>query len=118
MQQNIYRMESLRIRTYLINKLNESHSFWSYDNNSISNIPDDILVELVMIHLDIEEIDLLFVLFPYEKVKGLWLDNVVSQGEMYFNLNYFLAWYYFHVKQPRKYVKEMFTKRLHKKLLV
>lgn len=111
-------MESSVIKQDLIGKLKETHSFWSYDSDSISDVPDDMLVELVMIHLDIPEIDLLFELFPYDKVKAHWLDNVVAQGEMYFNLNYFLAWYYFHMKQPRKYVKEMFTKRLHKKLTV
>lgn len=58
------------IREYLIDKLKEEHCFWSYDNDSINDIPDEMLVELVMIHLDLPEINLLFKLLPFQKVKG------------------------------------------------
>lgn len=108
--------QSVDKRTYLINKLKNSHCLWSYDNEAIDDIPDDMLVELVMIHLDIDEINLLFQIFPYKKVKQLWLENVVVQGERYYTLNYFFAWYYFHAKSPRAYVKSMSTRILNKRL--
>ena len=56
-------------------------------------------------YLDIDEINLLFRLYDYKTVKRAWIENVVAQGERYYNLNYFFAWYYFHAKQPRSYVK-------------
>ena len=59
---------------------------------------------------------LLFRLFDYKKVKRAWIENVVAQGERYYNLNYFFAWYYFHAKQPRRYVKSMATRQLNKRL--
>jgi len=101
-----------------IEKLKQEHCLWSYENNSVEDIPDDVLVELVMLYLDINEIDLLFELFGYKKVKQAWIENVVAQGERYYNLNYFFAWYYFHVKQPRSYVKAMATRQLNKRLAV
>ena len=104
------------IRSFLIEKLKQEHFLWSYENDSIKDIPDDVLVELVMLYLDIDEINLLFQLFDYRTVKRAWIENVVAQGERYYTLNYFFAWYYFHVKQPRRYVKAMATRQLNRRL--
>ena len=108
--------EVKEVKPYLIKKLKQEHCLWSYENDSINDIPDDGLVELVMLYLDIEEIDLLFKLFDYKKVKKAWIENVVAQGERYYTLNCFFAWYYFHAKQPRSYVKAMATRQLNKRL--
>ena len=108
--------EVIDIRPHLVEKLKQEHCLWSYDSDSIQDITDDVLVELVMLYLDIDDIDLLFRLFDYKTVKRAWIDNVVAQGERYYNLNYFFAWYYFHAKQPRRYVKTMATRRLNKRL--
>ena len=107
--------KDLDIRLFLIEKLKQEHCLWSYESNSIQDVPDDILVELVMLYLDIEEIKLLFQLFGYKKVKKAWIENVVAQGERYYNLNYFFAWYYFHAKRPRSYVKALATRQLNKR---
>ena len=104
------------LKPYLIERLKQQHCLWSYDSHSVQNIPDDVLVELVMLYLDIEDIDLLFQLYDYRKVKKAWIENVVSQGERYYNLNYFFAWYYFHVKRPERYVKAMSTRMLNRRL--
>ena len=103
-------------RQFLIDKLKQEHFLWSFDVNSIQDIPDDVLVELVMLYLDIDEINMLFQLFDYKTVKRAWIENVVAQGERYYNMNYFFAWYYFHAKQPRSYVKAMATRQLNKRL--
>lgn len=108
--------ETIAIKPYLIEKLKQEHCLWSYENDSVQDIPDDVLVELVMLYLDIDEIDLLFQLLDYKKVKRAWIENVVVQGERYYNLNYFFAWYYFHAKQPRSYVKALATRQLNKRL--
>ncbi len=104
------------IRSFLLEKLKQEHFLWSYDNYSIHDIPDDVLIELVMLYLDLDEINLLFQLFDYNKVKRAWIENVVAQGERFYNLNYFFAWYYFHAKNPRSYVKSMATRQLNKRL--
>lgn len=104
------------IKHVLLKKLKQEHCLWSYDNEAVQDIPDDVLVELVMLYLDIDEIDMLFQLLGYKAVKKAWIENVVAQGERYYNLNYFFAWYYFHVKQPRRYVKAMATRQLNKRL--
>ena len=104
------------VKPYLIEKLKQEHCLWSYDNGSIHDMPDDVLIELVMLYLDIDEINMLFSIFSYKKMKRAWIENVVAQGERYYNLNYFFAWYYFHAKRPRSYVKAMATRQLNKRL--
>ena len=104
------------IRQDLINKLKKNHCFWSYDNDSIKDVPDEVLVELVMIHLDLEEIDALFVLFPFDKVKKIWRENLAIQGERHETLNLFLAWWYFKIKNPRRYLKYNETVQFKRKL--
>ena len=109
-------MKQEKIKQHLIAQLKKANAFWSYNQDSIKDVPDDILVELVMLHLDIEDIDLLFVLYPLPFIKKAWIENVVAQGERYYVLNKFLAWYYFNAKVPGAYVKAMATRELNKKL--
>ena len=109
--------QKVDIKKVLIERLKQEHCLWSYENDSIQDIPNDVLVELVMLYLDIEDIDMLFQLLGYKAVKQAWIENVVAQGERYYDLNYFFAWYYFHAKQPRRYVKAMATRQLNKRLM-
>ncbi len=70
----------------------------------------------MLIHLDLDEINLLFEIYPYKKIKKAWIENVVAQGERYFTLNKFLAWYYFKMKRPGAYVRSIETRVLNKRL--
>ena len=109
-------MNKAEVKRGLINHLKKANAFWSYQADAIKDVPDDILVELVMLHLDLDDINKLFDIYSYKFVKKAWIENVVAQGERYYNLNYFFAWYYFHAKQPRSYVKSMATRQLNKRL--
>ena len=105
------------IKSHLIGRLKQEHCLWSYDQRSIKDMPNDVLVELVMLYLDIDDINLLFCMLPYAEVKRAWLENVVAQGERYYQMNIFFAWYYFRAKRPQSYVKAMSTKILNRRLL-
>lgn len=109
-------MTATEIRLHLIKRLKQENCLWSYNNDSIQSIPDDMLVELVMLYLDIDDINQLFSIMTRQEVKRAWVKNVVSQGERYYQLNTFYAWYYFNAKKPLQYVKSMSTKMLNKKL--
>ncbi len=111
-------MQKKEMKPYLIERLKSENAFWSYDADAIKDVPDDILVELVMLHLDMDDIDLLFRLYPYRQVKRAWLENIVAQGDRYYVLNKFFAWYYFKVKKPEVYVKSIATRILNRKVAV
>ena len=53
-------MQENNIKRYLIKRLKQANAFWSYDVDAIKDVPDDILVELVILHLDLDDIDKLF----------------------------------------------------------
>ena len=76
-------------RNELIAKLKDEHCFWSYDEQTVKDVPDDILIEKTMIYLDLPEIDALFSLFPFKKVKEVWLQHLVPQGDYLYTLNRF-----------------------------
>ena len=101
----------------LVRRLKKANAFWSYKASAIKDVRDDILVELVMLHLDLDDINMLFEVYPYKFVKKAWIKNVVAQGEMYYVLNKFFAWYYFKMKKPGAYVKAMATRELNRKLV-
>lgn len=100
----------------LIRRLKKANAFWSYKASAIKDVPDDVLVELVMLHLDLDDINILFEIYPYKFVKEAWIKNVVVQGEMYYVLNKFFAWYYFKMKKPGAYVRSIATRELNRKL--
>ena len=103
-------MSQASIKSNLLAKLKQEHCFWSYNEDTISDISDDMLIEKTLLHLDLEEIDQLFQLYPYRKVKRVWLDHLVPQEEFLYTLNRFLAWYYFKAKSPDAYIKSMATR--------
>ncbi len=110
-------MNKAGVKRLLINHLKKANAFWSYQVDAIKDVPDDVLVELVMLHLDLDDINKLFEIYPYKFVKKAWIENVVAQGEMYYVLNKFFAWYYFKMKKPGAYVRSMATRELNKKLI-
>ena len=98
------------IKNKLLAQLKPEHCFWSYAVENISNIPDDILIEKTLLHLDLEDIDQLFKIYSLRKIKRVWLDYLIPQEEYLYTLNRFLAWYYFKIKYPDRYIKSMTTR--------
>ena len=102
------------VKQELLAKLKQEHCFWSYNENSIKDIPDDMLIEKTLLHLDLEEINQLFLIYPFKKIKRVWLDYLVPQAEYLYTLNRFFAWYYFKAKKPDAYIKSMANRHLNK----
>lgn len=107
-------MNNKDIKNDLYQMLLADHAFWSFDMSSQTDIPDDILIEKTIIHLDIEEIVLLFKVFKKPYIKKVWRDKIVIQGDYYRDLNRLMAWMFFDIKQPERYIKTVITKHLNK----
>ena len=102
------------VRQLLFHKLQKENCFWSYDMSKMKFISDESLIEHVLLYLDIEDINLLFPLFGYKKVKRVWLDRVAPQGAMFRPYNILYAWYYFGAKRPEAYVKNIETRHINR----
>lgn len=102
------------IKSGLLAKLKQENRFWSYNESSIKDVPDDILIEKTLLYLDLEEINQLFLIYSFKQIKQVWLDILIPQEDYLYTLNRFLAWYYFKVKKPDAYLKSMATRHLNK----
>lgn len=102
------------IKQHLLWRLKHEHCLWSYDTESIQDLPDELVIEKTLLHLDLPEIDMLFQLYPFQKIKRIWMDFLIPQQEYLYTLNRFLAWYYFKIKRPDSYIKSMETRLFHK----
>lgn len=95
-------------KTFLTDKIIGENAFWSYTPESVKDIglSDEFLIEKTLIYLDIPEINVLFSIFPKEKIRQVWEAKLLPQGEYLFNLNKFLAWFYFDIENDSQYVRE------------
>lgn len=87
-------------------KLIDRKLFWAYSPVKSSDIPDEILIEKVLIYLDIDDIDSLFRIFTWKKIKEVWLKEVLIQDPFYHSMNILLAYLYFHIRKPEDYIKK------------
>ena len=79
-----------------------------------TQVPDEILIEKTLLYLDIEDINKLFTIYPYKKIKQVWRERLVIQGDYFGKLNKLLAWMYFGIKNPEKYIKRTVNQHIHK----
>jgi len=94
----------------LINKLIKKNLFWSYNLQQGDYFPDDLIIEKTLIYLDIDDLNYLFSVYSAKKIKQVWLERLVIQGDYYRKLNRLLAWMYFDVKNPDKYINGILNK--------
>ncbi|MBQ6799751.1 MAG: hypothetical protein IJP08_01410 [Bacteroidaceae bacterium] len=104
------------IKSVLLDQLKQESCFWSYNEDSIRSISDDMLIEKTLLYLDLPEIDLLFKLYPFKQIKQVWLEYLIPQEEYLYTLNRFFAWYYFKAKRPDTYIKSMATRHYNRML--
>ena len=104
-------MEKVRI---YVEQITEGQVLWTDAQLAQFEQYYDMLIEKTLLHLDLEEINQLFLIYPFKKIKQVWLDYLVPQAEYLYTLNRFFAWYYFKAKKPDAYIKSMATRHLNK----
>ena len=92
------------IRNHLCEQLVAKNAFWSYDVKSFDAIPDEELIEKCFTALDIDDIDLMFEIYPRKHIQQVWRNKMAIQGEYMQRLNIMIAMYYFGIKEPEKYL--------------
>ncbi|MCH7658930.1 MAG: hypothetical protein IIB05_11515 [Bacteroidetes bacterium] len=93
------------IREQLIRELLKNRIFWSYKEPEPNSVDDAVLIEKTLIHLDIEDINKLFFLFPKVKIRSIWKERVVIRDAQYRSMNLLFAYLYFNLKNPDRYLK-------------
>ena len=101
-----------RVRLQLEKKLLKLNVFWSYHLPANLDIPDDVLIEKVLLYLDMDEIRVLFGLFEKKKIKKVWHERILCQEPMCHAQNRLYAFLFFGIKNPDRYIRDQVNKRL------
>jgi len=102
------------IRQSLFRKLKRRNAFWSYNPESVTlrNCNNETLIYKTLVHLDIKEINQLFSIFNKQIIQEVWERELCIQDDFYRRLNKFLAYCYFDIDDPEKYIKTIEKKHL------
>ena len=102
------------IKKELVSTLKKLNAFWSYDMADVSEktINDEMFIEKSLVHLDIDDLRKLFLIFPYKKIREVWKNQLCTQEPYYQGLNTMLAYLYFDIKNPDRYLKTISNKHL------
>jgi hypothetical protein len=65
------------------------------------------LIYKTLVHLDVKEINQLFAIYDKEKIRDVWERELCIQGDFYRRLNKFLAYCYFNIAEPKKYIQKI-----------
>ena len=65
---------------------------------------DDSVIEASLVHLDLEDISMLYGIWSKAHIKKVWKERLVSQGNRMSIRNYILAVKFFSIKDPDKYL--------------
>ena len=103
-----------KLRQSLFKKLKKENAFWSYNPESVTlrNCDDETLIYKTLVHLDIEEINQLFIIYDKAKIQEVWESELCIQGDYYRRLNKFLAYYCFNIDDPKKYIRKIEKRHL------
>jgi len=93
------------LKESLFEKLVRANAFWSYDVKDVSAASDEDIVEKTLEVLDMDDISVLFEIFPRKFVRRVWDDRLACQGEYLQNLNMMIAQYYFGIREPEDYLR-------------
>ena len=97
--------QQIELKKELLEMLRKQGAFWSYDPNKLDLLSDEIIMEKGLIHTELEDMDLLFSVYPKKELKRIWRERLVSHPDRYGILNLILAAKVFRVKNVLSYLK-------------
>lgn len=106
--------ERAAARDHLLQALRTERVLWSYSDAAYDALTDDDLIEQVLLHLDLDDLRLLFRLFPRRRIHKLWRQRIATLGDFFRTQNLFLAFWAFDAKHPEAYLKSLETRHLNK----
>ena len=108
-------IDNLKMKSYLADQLKTEGAFWAFDPLSLGEVPDEMLIEKVLLHLDLDDVNLLFRLFHKKDIMKILKEKILPQEPMNHQLNRLYLFLYFDIKDPDRYIRS-FLNRKHKNL--
>lgn len=86
-------------------------AFWYYEEHDFENgIPDELLIEAVLVYGNDPLRKRLFKLFKPDEIKNVWEKKVIILGPRIDFINQKIAREYFGIINPKKYIQEVYNK--------
>jgi len=85
-------------------------AFWSHPNLKPSKIPDELLIEAVLIHGNDALRRRLFILYKPNQIKKVWKSKLIIHGSRLDFLNRKIAKDFFSIAQPEKYIEKSYQR--------
>ncbi|MCF0183465.1 MAG: helix-turn-helix domain-containing protein [Bacteroidaceae bacterium] len=104
------------LKQSLLNSLSSAHAFWSHPMGLPDEVPDEEIIEKTFMCLDVEDIATMFELYPKSQIKKVWLEHMVPQGDYLRRLNTMIAYVYFDIDNPERYLQRQENIQLNKRL--
>ena len=90
-------------RMAILELVKAAGGLWSYQGIP-EHLDDDSIIEAALVHLELEDMPMLFQIWSKSHLKRVWKERLVSQGKRMNILNYILAVKIFGVSNPDKYL--------------
>jgi hypothetical protein len=103
------KVDNEKMKSYLTHNLKNASAFWAFDPLSIGEVSDEILIEKVLLHLDIDDVNLLFRLFHKKDIMKIWKEKILPQEPMNHQLNRLFL--YFNIKDPDRYIRNYLNRK-------
>ena len=92
------------IKESLLRELMDMQVFWSYKKPDIYALSDDMLIEKVLLHSDLDSIYKLFDIFPENHIRRIWEQSLLPDERMH-STNLLFVLLLFRIKDPRGFIK-------------
>ena len=90
-------------RRAVLEKVKAAGGLWSYQGIP-EHLDDDSIIEAALVHMELEDLPILYRIWSKSHLKRVWKERLVSQGKRMNILNYILAVKIFGVRHPDKYL--------------
>lgn len=86
-----------------IDHIFQQNWLWSYNPQAKDQLSDTIIIEHSLLFGDVEDLQLLFVLYDDSDIRATWLERLVPQTR-YRKLNTYLAKFFFHIDNADEFI--------------
>lgn len=101
--QRIRMTDTQKKKKHILKKIKAAGGLWSYQGLP-EHLDDDAIIEAALVHLELEDLPLLFQIWGKAHIKRVWKERLVSQGRRMNILNYILAVKFFDIHNPDNYL--------------
>ncbi len=88
----------------LFQELISNSVFWSYQEPDLDSLSDDMLIEKVLVHSDMDAIFRLFSIYPEGRIRKLWDERILPDIRLR-SMNKMFAYLLFGINDPDAYLE-------------